>query len=90
MDNDDMVADTQTEKDDLNGLPLFNSAKVVDAPKQNQLGLEVTPPKPPNNAAAHVRDCSNQLTSWLVRKVTCIIAIYDYVLIVPDAPEKVE
>ena len=72
----DMVADTQSGKEDLKGLPLINSANTVNwskrlnmwlmRKKRNHLRLEDKPPRPPNNAVAHVRgEYSNQLAIWL-------------------------
>ena len=59
--------------------------------KRNRLGSEEKPPRPPNNAAAHVREeYPYQLAIWLECKDTCINAIYESVLNVPDALEIVE
>ena len=60
-----MVADNEKEKSDMMGLPMFDSTNVVTWSKRlkmwlmrkrrNHLGLENRPERPPNNAAAAVR-----------------------------------
>ena len=96
-----MVADKQQEKEDMKGLPLFDSANVVNwskklkmwlmRKKRNHLGLEDRPARPPNNAQAQVRaDFRTDTALWLERKDTCVSAIYEAVLNVPDALEIVE
>ena len=92
----DMVANTQTGNDDLKGLPLSDSANVVNwtktlkmwftRKKRNHIGLEEKPPRPHNNASAHVREeYLNLLAIGLEHKDTCISAIYKSVLNVHDA-----
>ena len=78
------VADNNLEKDELKGLPMFDTSTVVIWPKRlkmwlmrkckNYLGLEERPARPPNNAAAAVRaEFKMELSEWLERKDTCVI-----------------
>ena len=65
MSSSNMVADTKGEKDDMKGLPLIDSANVVNWSKRlkkrfmrknrNYLGLEEKPELPPPGAAAAVK-----------------------------------
>ena len=81
-----MVADTETEKSDMTGLPMFDSTNVVTWSKhlkmwlmrkrRNHLGLENRPVRPPNNAAAAVRqEYMEALAASLERKDTCVSAV---------------
>ena len=59
------VADNSTEREDIQGQPMFDSANVVNWAKKlkmwlmrkkcNHLGLEAPPVRHPNNEAAAVR-----------------------------------
>ena len=71
-----MVADKEKEKNDMIGLPMFDSIKVVTWSKllkiwlmrkrQNHLGLDNRPERPPSNAAAAVRqEYKEELAAWL-------------------------
>ena len=95
-----MVADKEKEKNDMIGLPMFESTNVVTWFKRlkmwlmrkwrNHLGLENTP-KRPNNAAAAVRqECKEELAAWLERKDTCMSTVYESVQAVPKAMEIVD
>ena len=101
MSSSNMVADTKGEKDDMKGLPLFNSTNVVNWSKwlkmwlmrknKNHLGLEEKPERPPPGAAAAVKaEYKHDLAAWLERKDTCVSSIYEAVQKVPEALEVVE
>ena len=48
--------------------------------RRNYLGLENRPERPPNNAAAAVRqEYKKELAAWLERKNTCVSAMYESV-----------
>ena len=96
-----MVADNEKEKSDMMGLPMFDSTNVVTWSKRlkmwlmrkrrNHLGLENRPVRPPNNAAAAVRqEYKEALAAWLERKDTCVSAVYESVQAVPEALEIVD
>ena len=70
-----MVADNEKEKSDMTGLPMFDSINVVTWSKRlkmwlmrkrrNHLGLGNRPVRPPNNAAAAVRqEYKEALAAW--------------------------
>ena len=55
------------------------------------MGLENRPERPPNNAAAAVRqEYKEELAAWLERKDTCVSAAYESVQAVPEALEIVD
>ena len=96
-----MVADIKMEKDDVKGLPMFDSTNVVNWSKRlkmwpmrkttNHLGMEEKPERPPQGAAAAVRvEYKHDLAAWLERKDMCVSSIYEAVQSVPEALEIVE
>ena len=99
MSSSNMVADTKEEKDDMKGLPLFDSTNVVNWSRRlwlmrknrNHLGLEEKPERPPSGAAAAVKaEYKHDLAAWLERKDTCVSSLYEAVQKVPEAFEVVE
>ena len=96
-----MVADTEKEKYDTLGLPMFDSTNVVTwfkrlkmwlmRQRRNHLGLENRLERPPNNAVVAVRqEYKEDLAAWLERKDTCVSAVYESVQAVPEALEIVD
>ena len=93
-----MVADVKGDKEDMAGLPVFDSSNVVTwakklkmwlmRKKRNHLGLEDPPARPPINAAARVQsEFKEEFTRWLERKDTCVSTIYEAVQNIPVALE---
>ena len=93
-----MVADINKEREDMKGLPIFDSANMVTWLKTlktwlmwkkcNHLGLEYRPARPPNNTSAAAKtEYRIALDNWLERKDTCVSAIYEAVEGIPDALE---
>ena len=81
MSTSNMVEDSKTEKEDMKGLPKFDSTNVVNWSKRlkmwlmrrnrNHLGLDVRPKRPPQGATAAVRaEFKQDLAAWLERKDT--------------------
>ena len=85
----DMVADTQTGKDDLKGLLLFDSAN-ENAEAQSSQIKEETLQASQQRSFSRSRGDPNNLAIWMERKDTCFSAIYKSVLKVPNALEIAE
>ena len=100
MSSSNMVADNNLQKDELKGLPMFDTTNVVNLSKllkmwlmrkrRNHLGLEDRPERPPNNAIAIRGDFKLELSERLKQKDSCVSSIYESVQGIPEALEFVE
>ena len=101
MSSSNMIADSNLEKDDLKGLPMFDTNNVDNWSKRlkmwlmrkrrNHLGSEDRHERPPNNVAAVTRAGLMQvLSEWLDRKDMSVSSIYESLQGLPEALEIVE